>query len=274
MSLNSSKEMKRILFKYLIITAVVLLPAGCSKDSLLDLVLGSQPNFEKGQDFTPGINIFGVIRPDSAGSQSMTVIKAEKVIPAISETIDSTTLISLDASVIKINNNITVDSLCYSIRYPDTIYTHLPADLRPLAGNHFKIKCKSPGLPVLTAETIIPAEPSILNNSVITENNRVKFSITEDKTAFLYDVVLYIGSKKYSQRVLRAMEGNTEIEFVADDTNNGERKIVIYGYDKNLSEYLTAQNLFIKPNTYRPPFSTVQNGYGCFGSLNIFSKYF
>jgi hypothetical protein len=129
-------------------------------------------------------------------------------------------------------------------------------------------------LPVLTAETIIPAQPSILNNSIIIENNSVKFTIIEDRTAFLYDVVLYIGSKKYSQRVLRATDGNTEVEFLVENINNTVRKIVIYGYDKNLSEYLTAQNLFIKPNTYRPPFSTVQNGYGCFGSLNIFSKYF
>jgi hypothetical protein len=267
--------MKKRLFKYLLITAsVVLLSVGCSKDSLLDLVLGSQPNFEKGQNFVPGINIFGVIRPDSAGSQPMSVIKVEKVIPSISETTDSTTLLSLDASVFKISNNKIVDSLSFRIRYPDTTFIHQPADFGPLPGNHFRIICKSPGLPVLTAETIIPAQPSILENSVIAENNKVKFTIIEDRTAFLYDVVLYIGSKKYSQRELRAMEGNTEVEFAVENINNSLRRIVIYGYDKNLSEYLTAQNLFIKPNTYRPPFSSVQNGYGVFGSLNIFSKNF
>ena len=47
--------------------------------------------------------------------------------------------------------------------------------------------------------------------------------------------------------------------------------LIIYAYDLQLSEYIT-YNVSIKPNTYRSDYSTVDNGFGCFGSLNVFSK--
>ena len=47
--------------------------------------------------------------------------------------------------------------------------------------------------------------------------------------------------------------------------------LIIYAYDLQLSEYMT-YNVSIKPNTYRSDYSTVDNGFGCFGSLNIYSK--
>jgi len=165
-----------------------------------------------------------------------------------------------------------VDSLCFTYKYPDTTFTHQPTDFKPLPGNRFQIVCKSPGLPTLTAETVIPNQPAIVNNSISTANHKVQFSILEDSTAFLYDVYLFVGTNQHYQRMLRADSGNTPIEFDVDLSDTTVNKLVIYAYDKNLSEYLTAPNLFIKPNTYRPPFSTVQNGYGCFGSLNLLSK--
>jgi len=71
---------------------------------------------------------------------------------------------------------------------------------------------------------------------------------------------------------VRAVSGNTPVEVDAGVPVITGDRLTVYAYDKNLSEYLTAANLFIKPNTYRPPFTTVQNGYGCFGSLNLLTK--
>jgi hypothetical protein len=264
--------MKKHIYHFILSISLSLLIYGCSKDSLYDFVIGSQPTFEDGHQFVAGINIFGVIRPDSANGQSMNLINIEKVIPAVSNTDDSTTLIDFNATIYKINNKIVIDSLCFIYKYPDTTFTHQPADFKPLPGNHFKIICQSPGLPVLTAETVIPNQPIIVNDSIYTVNNKIQFSIIADTTAYLYDIYLFAGSNQYYQRILRAKIGNTSVEIDANisiDTNN---KLLIYAYDKNLSEYFTAPNLFIKPNTYRPPFSTVQNGYGCFGSLNLLSK--
>ena len=252
--------------------SLLLLFNGCSKENLTDLVIGAQPIFIDGHQFVAGLNIFGVIRPDSVNGKSMNVIYVEKVIRAVSRTEDSTTVSDFNATIYKTIDNRMVDSLCFTYKYPDTTFTHQPTDFKPLPGNRFQIVCKSPGLPTLTAETVIPNQPAIVNNSISTANHKVQFSILEDSTAFLYDVYLFVGTNQHYQRMLRADSGNTPIEFDVDLSDTTVNKLVIYAYDKNLSEYLTEPNLFIKPNTYRPPFSIVQNGYGCFGSLNLLSK--
>ncbi len=261
--------MKKQIYHLMFSFSLSLLIVGCSFDSRFDILLGQQPTFLSSHPFVPGLNILGVIRPDSTGQKSMNLIYLEKVIPAVSPTPDSTVLLDFSVQLYKIDHQIIIDSLCYSYHYPDTTFTHHPSNFGPQAGNHFKIICKSPGLPDLTAETIVPNLPVI--NSVTTNNNKVQFAIDADSTAFLYDVYLFVDGQQQFQRILRAKSGSTSVEMAANLSNGQQRKLMIYAYDKQLAEYLTTPNLFIKPNTYRPPFSTVRNGYGCFGSLNVLS---
>jgi hypothetical protein len=42
----------------------------------------------------------------------------------------------------------------------------------------------------------------------------------------------------------------------------------IYAYDENMAVYSTSFNTSFNFNRYRPSISTVENGYGCFGSVN------
>ena len=70
-------------------------------------------------------------------------------------------------------------------------------------------------------------------------------------------------------RFLRAKQGNVLVEFSLKGIPKGECILQIYAFDNNLSEYFTA-NLSSKPNIYQKEFSTVENGYGCFGALNVF----
>ena len=123
--------------------------------------------------------------------------------------------------------------------------------------------------------------------------------------AALYDVYFIIGQNAYTDRIQRPETGDiaVTIEFQGVRSNNWDicdfftnKKIttykakmsndfislpeqssestgllIIYAYDLQLSEYMT-YNVSIKPNTYRSDYSTVDNGFGCFGSLNVFSK--
>ena len=262
------KKSKKLNF-YIVVISGIFFISSCNKDDLFDFYIGSQPNFLNDHPFVPGLNIFGVIRPDSLEDKSLNSIYIEKVIPAVNETEDSTTVVNFDAVIYKTNNNLVVDSLSFIYSYPDTIFTHKPVDFDPLPGNHFKIICHSPGLPVLMAETIIPNIPVIFENSINVNGNKVQFFIASDSTAYLYDVYLFDESYQTVQRVLRTKNSNTSIEIDAAVPVSSNARLVIYTYDKNLAEYFTAPNLFIKPNTYRPPFTTVQGGYGCFGSLNL-----
>jgi hypothetical protein len=140
----------------------------------------------------------------------------------------------------------------------------------PLPGQNFKLICQSNGLPTLTAETTLPRQPVILNNAFIFSNGNVQFNIVSDTSAYLYDIYLINGSNQFTQRIAPSGSGNTLVTISTGSPVAGA-VLLIYAYDKNLSEYFTQSNLFIKPNTYRPPFTTVENGYGCFGSLNILS---
>jgi len=227
--------MKKQLYKFLFTACLSLLFVGCNDDTRFVILFGQQPTFLGGHPFVQGLNIFGVIRPDSVGQKSMNLIYLEKVIPAVSPTPDSTVLLDFNVQLLKIDQQIVVDSLCYSYHYPDTTYTHHPSNFGSQAGNHFKIICKSAGLPILTAETVVPNLPVIVGNAIITSPDKAKFSVAADTTAFLYDVYLFVDGQQYFQRILRANSGNTYVEMTATLSSSQHRKLMIYAYDKNLS---------------------------------------
>ena len=75
----------------------------------------------------------------------------------------------------------------------------------------------------------------------------------------------------YRTQVNKPETGNINADFTFNRDSEAEGKLVIYAYDLKLSEYMT-YNLSIKPNAYQPPPSTVDNGYGCFGSFNMLER--
>jgi len=89
--------------------------------------------------------------------------------------------------------------------------------------------------------------------------------------AALYDVYLIIGQKTCTDRIQRPEAGDIAVTIAIEQSGETAGLLIIYGYDLQLSEYIT-YNVIIKTNTYRSDYSTVDNGFGCFGSLNIFSK--
>ena len=66
----------------LIVVIFVLIVTGCKK--MVDFYLGMplQPTIDE-NTFVPGLNIFGIIRPDSTGGYNNSYIMLQKVLPAI-----------------------------------------------------------------------------------------------------------------------------------------------------------------------------------------------
>ena len=58
------KKIKKLNF-YIVVISGIFFISSCNKDDLFDFYIGSQPNFLNDHPFVPGLNIFGVIRPDS-----------------------------------------------------------------------------------------------------------------------------------------------------------------------------------------------------------------
>lgn len=268
---------KLFIYTVLLISGTITFIASCTKDDLYDIVLGPQPVFIGDNTFLPGLNIFGIIRPDSIASQPMTYVHVEKTRPAISNKPDSFRVTDAQVILYKIENNIEIDSIILTYSNPGSVFIreeYRPGKFNPQAGEHYKIVCRKTGLPELTGETVVPAVPQLEGNMVNIKGNIVQFDITGDTSATMYDVYLVADSNTYMQRIIREKNGNSHINIIVNKVPKAGARLTIFAYDRNLSEYFNEANVFIKPNTYRPPFSNVQNGYGCFGSLNLMVKDF
>lgn len=250
--------------------ACMLFITSCSKDDFLDFLIGPQPKFIDNNQFIPGFNILGVIRPDSVGNQTMSMVHVEKVLPAITSENDSKEVADARVMIYHTLDNQIDDSTQFDyVRNDDSYATYKPLVFRPKAGDHYKIKCTNPKLPTLTAETIVPDIPSIVDDNVTVNGNTITLSILHNSSASMYDIYLYTADKIIPNRIMQSENGDTQVAINNIGSITPDAKLVIYAYDKNLTEYLTASNVFIKPNTYRPPFTNVTNGYGCFGSMNL-----
>ncbi len=262
--------MKRKLLVNLIFISLLILFSSCSDDFWFDFLLGPQPKFIDDNEFTPGLSILGVIRPDSIDSEPLSYILVEKLIAAVNTEPDSFNIVDAQVMVFKINDNVIVDSFEFvfdTTQLFPSIYR--PVDFQPQAGDSYTIRCRKEGLPELTASTTVPNVPAIENDLITVTANKVQFSILSHPSASLYDVFLFSGNYPIMKRVLKDQNGSTFIEIILNESLDENAFVIIYAYDANLSSYVTAPNIFIKPNTYRPPFSNVTGGYGCFGSMNI-----
>lgn len=253
-----------------LLISAFLIFTSCSEDFLFDFLLGPQPRFIGDKEYTTGLNIFGIIRTDSLDSKSLSYVLVEKVIPAVSSVSDSFNIIDAQVMVYRIVDDIAVDSFEF---YYDTTQLfpsiYRPYNLQPQAGDTYDIRCTRDGLPEVTATTTVPEVPVIENDDIIIAGNSIRFTIVSHPSAAMYDVCLLSGNYFNSVRLLQSTTGNTSVEISFKGNLDPDAWIVIYAYDTNLSGYITSPNIFIKPNTYRPFFTTVNGGYGCFGSMNL-----
>jgi hypothetical protein len=150
--------------------------------------------------------------------------------------------------------------------FPTSDYRH--PDFYPIEGHTYGISCIKQGYPELTSKTTVP---KIVDDVIQVNANNISFSIMRDSLAALYDVYLIIVQKAHADRIQRPEAGDIAVAIAIEPSNESTGLLIIYAYDLQLSEYIT-YNVIIKTNTYRSDYSTVDNGFGCFGSLNVFSK--
>ncbi len=234
---------------------------------------GPQPEFLDEHKHKPMLNVFGVLRPEKDFDIPLSYVHLEAAYSVTSDYPDS--FIIVDAEVKLLNcSNTASDSLNLVYTDFDTLFPekeYRDPDFYPQAGQTYGVSCKKEGFPVLTSKTTMPWIPQIAANSLELNNNELSFSISRDSLAGLYDVYLWIGEQRFASRVLRSETGDTKVNLKYNKGPNGEGTLFIYAYDINLAEYFTAV-ISAKPNTYQPPVSTVENGYGSFGSMNVLQQ--
>ena len=114
----------------------------------------------------------------------------------------------------------------------------------------------------------MPDPPEIIPTSLEISSGKIEFTVRRDEKAGLYEAVLVGPAGYQSGRFLPPESGDTVVSIQISGESGPPTALIIYAYDLNLAVYLTA-NISIKPNVYQSNFSTVENGYGCFGSLNV-----
>jgi len=250
----------------LIFLIVVLISLNCA--SLDPTAPGPQPHYIENVTFQPQLNVFGVLRPDSVGLLPLSFVHVERSYPP-DERPDSATIADARVVVFRMEGTTVADSAIFI--YTDfgtfTSREYRNASFFPQPGT-YRLVCQKQGYPELSAETTLPAKPVIQQGSLKLEANSLSFQIKRDEQVGLYRVIFRCSQGVVGGNFLRPQSGDVKISLslTGIDTNNGQ--LIIYGYDLNLSRYLTA-NLSIKPNIFQQDFSTVTNGYGCFGSLNV-----
>ena len=241
---------------------------GCEK---LFTDFGPQPRFEDQESHQPMLNVFGVLRTDYQDGMPMSFVHLEE---SYSIYTDPDTLLIPDAQVKiyslledAVSDSFTLEFTSYNQLFETQAYRH--RTFVPQPGETYQISCRKDGYPELVSQTTVPMVPRILNPTIHPDEKIFTFSIVHDSLVGLYDCYLQVGDKIYSKPIKRADSGNTDVQFDLEDlTDDRDGALFIYAYDAKFSEYKT-YNITIKPNSYRTDYSTVENGFGCFGSLNI-----
>jgi len=240
--------------KYLI--GLLLLSSGCM--DAVDFYLGIplQPVADE-DSFVPGLNIFGIIRPDSTGEYNNSCILLQKVIPAVGSS-DSLDIGPAIVWVEKLNGtNSRYDFLLTDHNHVFSEKGYRPdKEFRPKAGDRFSVECATLELPILTATTVVPNAPVLLMHTLMVSDNSLSFEIQADTTIFMLDVYVYkAGGLAAYQRLPGEQGSNTVVMF--SSLQSGADSIDIYSYDENMATYYMTANTSLNFNKYRESFSTV-----------------
>lgn len=245
---------------------VVLVGAACD----LPTEPGPQPSTIIETDFEPGLNILGVLRlDDSTGTSFVYVERAFQT-----EELDTAMFAEDNLFIIKDAETV-VQKVTDKTAYPfifeaDTLrpYTYTHPGFAPTAGEQYALTITHPVLPTLTDTTVVPVKPAIDSASLDTMGQAVSFDLLTTTDTDLYDVYLFLTEDILHQRLANQAAEHRPVQFDLSSAKGQPLWLEIYGYDANLTEYLTAATT-IKYQTYLETVTTVTGGYGVFGSVSV-----
>ncbi len=234
---------------------------------------GPQPSNIIDTPFEPGLNILGILRLDDQPGSFFYIERAYGY-----EELDT---LEFDESFIPIVDDATVllqgmaDTTTYVFTHEldslrGHIYIDVDHDFTPVAGEQYMLTITHPEFPTLTDTTIVPAQPSLVGDSIAVSGHTVSFRIQTALDTYLYDIYLISPSDSNHYRLVN-YEGQGDLPVFFNTTGGPDEPITIhiYGYDVNLAEYLTSV-ITLKPQTYLELMTTVTGGYGVFGSVSVF----
>ncbi len=252
--------MKRI-NKITIILACALTLFSCQKSLEVYMGLPLQPK-NINSEYEPGLNIFGILKTGETLDTVNHYFEVHQLL-YVFDTVSNVIVDYANISLKCINNN---TEKKYLLNYVEQGRYHNPV-INPKPGDKWEYQCIADTF-VVTSVTVIPNKPVIEQGSLQITGNSVSFNIRPDSTAFIYDVY-YINNNSFVTNRISATNGIAASVFFNNIATNGQSVIYVIAYDLNFEKYNTGSNTFFKPNAYRPKYTTVNGGYGCFCSASI-----
>lgn len=238
------------------ITLVLVAFSSCQKTLEIYAGFPMQPkNIDS--EYKPGINVFGICKSGQYLSHDNQYFEVQ-YLPHISDTM--TDINFTDAHIVLKNNDVE-----YTLKhFSKGEYFNFILKFEP--GERWYYECIADTF-IITASTIIPNQPIIKGSIIDAAIEKLVFDIDYDASAYMYDVA-YIDEYGYAQKRIVPQDGvDTEVEMEIQYNKQSEYNLVyVIAYDKNYEQYISTSNIFFKPNAYRPRYTTVKGGYGCFGS--------
>ncbi|MGF7139870.1 DUF4249 domain-containing protein [Roseimarinus sediminis] len=255
--------MKKFAHKAKWLLLLVMLPgfSACLKIGEYYAGLNMQPETP---EFEPALNVYGLLMagdlPDSINHH----FEVQQVLDLLEWTED---IEVSDATVLLQSSNQKHEVKRYELVHQDSgRYFNAAIDVNP--GERWTYECTKDSFSI-TSDCIVPAIPVLAQNPVISANS-LRLSVKADSSAFLYQFYLLTPTATFELFLLPENGSNTAVmlepgwDFIPDDA-----VLFICAYDQQLRQYMAASNTFFKPNAYRPPFSTVEGGYGTFGAVSM-----
>ena len=156
-------------------TTLLLIILHC--DSLDPMDPGPQPDILDPVQHADMLNVFGVLRPDTLEGRPRSFVHLEFAYP-VSEIPDSCVVTDAEIIVQKQIGEIWTDSIGFSYTDFDGITTaeYRNTSFFPMNGV-YRLTCRKPGFPVLTAQTRMPDLPVIQDGSLSVRNSRLSLCL-------------------------------------------------------------------------------------------------
>ena len=245
-----------------------ILPAVLALSCSLPHEPGPQPTTIVETDPAPRLVVFAVFRPDT-GMSFVEVSGSYSLDGA-----DNTEPIDWSEPAVTVTDSATGELFFFETAPDDTAYSHFYLDdFAARVGHTYEVTVTSPDYAPLSGSTTVPPVPTVgIRQS--TGPGYLHVTFVPNDTLFSFDLNLLLAEAgdtvqtKLRKTIAATGAAELTVEFGWSDHNLLPEHLVIYGYERNLGEYL-GTIVSIKPQSYQPQNFYIEGGYGVVGALNF-----
>ena len=228
---------------------------------------GTMPTEIVATEFEPGLNILGVLRADGIrGTSFININRALTTEEIYGDTIENFSPVTDFVRVRSHSSGLDHEFILEND--PSDWSDYRDTTLLVSPGDRFDLEISAPEYPVLTAQTQVPLTPELVENSLSISADRLSFQLQYDASAFEYKLFLIFADQILEKVVKPATDDIIPVEWSLSNESEAPLYLMLAALDENLTRYGNSPISFI-PNTYHADASTVEGGYGCFGSVAV-----